>query len=305
MNHDYMTRLRETLSNQPLTREITRRIHGDNFSILLRENAGFRYRALFDWSIVQHAARETGVIIPSTLIYQFGMESLQWAFIDRKNKDNRSSILLTGKPSIEGDFLNDSMTIDEACVTVAIENRITLSNRNEKRVSSLYLGAAGIIGSSIIAVNYNLEEEGHLTDLNISIPDEELPEQFNFQRDAYRSDEVGISSGSVRFPLLTPVPSDKFHLHRTAGLITCAMVDAAGHRQVLVFEFDKEGNVFGDLAKKLITERKDLVKFAIDGRGYLLEQKDGIVTVKSKEDFAKAKGVPFWEISVPEFLPKA
>lgn len=222
-----------------------------------------------------------GIEIPSLLSDNLGFDKLEWQ-IKKINRFNNSSTLLLGfSPEDKGEI-----SINQALATIDIEQRSIAGEEDgfgHNAYEPFHFGITGINREQnrIIAAKYDLGNNNRLTELNVSISQEEY---LHLLIESSKLDNV--KKVTARIPTNIDEP------YKTAGLITKAMYNALitdnnpfHHEYVLIFKFNKSNPIFKEA-------------------GYYAARKAEIVTVALKEEATKENDFSPCKISVPEALPK-
>lgn len=262
----------ERHTNQPLSVKAKDAIGKSNLiELLKRPIVGNRLREPF-CAIHRSSVQGSNVEIPTALISQLGLESLDWTQLHNNLALLALTALYIGKPREILQSMMVTPNTDETLATIEIARRVDLDKGFED-VVPFFLRIAGVDKEQnrIIAATYDLTDSNRLVKLNVSVPNDEYGD-LTKDLPAIHRDETTAS-----------IPTNKDNPYETAGLITEVMCGKVHQNNVLILRFDNGNSI-------------------VEPLGYFIERGDEIVTVGLREDAAKARDLKSWKISVPAAL---
>jgi len=243
----------------------------------------------------------------SSIMSALNLDNLSW--IIRHDK-SLPPILLLGKNIKDWKRINDNY--EDAITTIEIASKLELDKNGNKILVPTGLSIASVCNEkeTIIASKWDLENQGQLAELNISISDDERLEIGKVLD--FRSENFNTR--------IVPIPTSDINPYQTAGLITPAMCEEGKkavlenysyseshsaypfHNHVLVLKFKQtnpntEGGCQFDL--------DDTTAFFLKKCGYYYKISDGIFTIGLGDKEANWKDLKSWEINAPLSLKKA
>ena len=282
---------------QPLTAEAEGKIGSFYLSNLLKT---IRYCNLKSSSFLAlgEFSEKIGVKIPADL-FNGHFNSLSW--IPCCYKESLPKLFL-GKDADNYTYIDNDF--NQALATIEIARSADSSDgKSKEKYTPLFLRIAGVDKEQnrIIAATYDLEDQNHLIEFNVSLG---LNEHFR-------------ASPLINAPrLLTLLPSNDKKPYETAALVTKGMVNVVKKlddsrlntdgilplMEAAVFSRTSEGFSHG---KNLMYVDLKRISDYTSKLGYYIKEESEIVTVGLTQEAARERKTNSWEISLPKFLSKA